>query len=56
MAKNNMINDKKEFQEILALYESKDISAMLAASEASENVMTLKFEKEILTNRNQTWM
>jgi len=55
-AKNNMVNDKKEFQAILALYESKDISAMLVASESSENVINSKFEKELLTNRNQTWI
>lgn len=55
-AKNNMVNDKKEFQEILALYASKDISGMLAASEASENMISSKFEKELLTNRNQTWI
>ena len=55
-AKDNLVNDKKEFQEMLAIYNTKDINKMLELSETSENKLTTKFDAELLTNRNQNWI
>ncbi len=55
-AKNKMVNDKKEFNELLALYNAQDISGMLQVAEKSDNDMMSKFEAELLTNRNKNWI
>jgi len=54
--KNNLVNDKKEYQELLALYNSKDLTALLQASEKSDNAMITKYKNELLTNRNKNWI
>jgi len=53
MAKDNMQKDKEEFQQLLEIYKSKDINAML---ENTENELYSKFDNELLTNRNQNWI
>lgn len=55
-AKDKMANDKKEFKALLALYQTQDISALLSATEESENAMMSKFESELLTKRNKNWI
>ncbi|MDI1255093.1 MAG: TraB/GumN family protein [Flavobacterium sp.] len=55
-ANDNLANDKKDFQEMLAIYKAKDLDKMLEMSEISENKLTSKFEAELLTNRNKNWI
>jgi hypothetical protein len=55
-AKNNLVDDKKEFQELLEIYNTKDVTALLEVSEKSKNTMVTKFENELLINRNKNWI
>ncbi|AWI26031.1 TraB/GumN family protein [Flavobacterium pallidum] len=55
-AKDDMANDKKEFQELYALYQKQDLNGMLEMSKESKNEMTSKFDAELLTNRNANWI
>ncbi|MGK4567573.1 TraB/GumN family protein [Flavobacterium sp. 3HN19-14] len=55
-AKDNLANDKKEFQEMLAVYNTHDLNKMLEFSATAENKLTSKFESQLLTNRNQNWI
>ena len=55
-AKGNMVKDKAEFTEMMEVYKSKDITAMLAFMEKSENKMYAEFKDVMLDNRNKNWI
>lgn len=55
-AKSDLNRDKKEFQEMLALYKTEDVAAMIEFTKNSENVLTSKYDDELLNNRNQNWI
>lgn len=55
-AKDNMKADKKEFTEMMEVYKTKDISAMHAFMEKSENKMYSEYRDVMLDNRNKNWI
>ncbi|OYU81900.1 MAG: TraB/GumN family protein [Flavobacterium sp. BFFFF1] len=55
-AKNGMVDDKKEFQQLYSLYLQQDLNGMLAMSKESKNSMSSKFENELLSQRNANWI
>jgi uncharacterized protein len=55
-AKDNMQRDKTELTEMMAIYKTEDVEAMLAFTEKSPNVMTSKYSDILLKNRNQNWI
>jgi uncharacterized protein len=55
-AKNDMADDKKEFKKLYDLYKQQDLNGMMEMTKESKNVMTSKFETELLTNRNANWI
>lgn len=54
-AKDNMEKDKKEFQQLLEIYKSKNINALLETTGKSEELYS-KFDDELLLNRNKNWI
>jgi len=55
-AKSDLKTDRKELDDLFATYKAKDIEGMLKESKESENVMTSKYENELLTTRNHNWI
>jgi uncharacterized protein YbaP (TraB family) len=55
-AKDNMQRDKTELAEMMTLYKSENVEAMIAFTEKSANVMTSKYSDVLLKNRNQNWI
>ena len=55
-AKSDLARDKKELNEMLELYKTEDIEAMLTYTGSSENAMTSEFKDELLNNRNKNWI
>lgn len=55
-AKNNMADDKKEMNKMLAVYKSEDIEEMLTLTQDSENNMFSYFADDLLMKRNQNWI
>jgi uncharacterized protein YbaP (TraB family) len=55
-AKNDLVNDKKEIELLMEIYQSEDIDAMYKATQESENEITSKFEEILLSNRNKSWI
>lgn len=55
-AKSDLARDSKELKEMLDLYKSEDIQAMVEFTKNSDNAMTSKFDDELLNNRNQNWI
>lgn len=55
-AKSDLAKDIKELKEMLAIYKAEDIQAMIAMTKSSENVMTSKYDDELLNDRNQNWI
>jgi uncharacterized protein YbaP (TraB family) len=55
-AKDNMQRDKTELTEMMALYKTENVEAMVAFTEKSPNVMTSKYSDILLKNRNQNWI
>lgn len=55
-AKSNLKRDTAELNEMLALYKTENIEAMLEFTAKSENVMTSKYSDVMLNNRNQNWI
>lgn len=49
-------NDIDELAELVKLYGDKDLDALVAASEKSENRTTAEFGEILLKNRNQNWI
>lgn len=55
-AKSTNLDDRKELEALFATYKSKDIEAMLQQSRESGNPMTAKYETQLLTSRNRSWI
>lgn len=55
-AKDNMQRDKAELVEMMTLYKSENVEAMIAFTEKSPNVMTSKYSDVLLKKRNQNWI
>lgn len=55
-AKDNMQRDKAELEEMMTLYKTENIEAMIAFTEKSANVMTSKYSDVLLKKRNQNWI
>ncbi|NNT72230.1 TraB/GumN family protein [Flavobacterium sp. IMCC34852] len=55
-AKDNMQRDKTELNEMMALYQTENVEAMLTFTEKSPNVMTSKYIDIMLNNRNNNWI
>jgi uncharacterized protein YbaP (TraB family) len=55
-AKDNMKGDKEEFNKMMAVYKTKDITAMLNFMDESENKMYSDFRDVMLDNRNKNWI
>lgn len=55
-AKDNMQRDKAELAEMMTLYKSENVEAMIAFTEKSPNAMTSKYSDVLLKKRNQNWI
>ena len=55
-AKDNMVNDKKEMTEMMAVYNKKDLNALLEFMDKSENKMMASHNDVLLNNRNKNWI
>jgi uncharacterized protein YbaP (TraB family) len=55
-AKSDLKRDKNEINEMFAIYKTEDIEAIFNFSKKSDNVITSKFGKIMLDNRNQNWI
>jgi uncharacterized protein YbaP (TraB family) len=55
-AKNDLVNDKKEIELLMEIYQSEDIDAMYKATQESENEITSNFEELLLSDRNKNWI
>jgi uncharacterized protein len=55
-AKSDLKKDAKELQEMLKIYKSEDISALIEFTKNSENAMTSKYDDLLLNNRNANWI
>lgn len=55
-AKDDMAGDKKEFAEMMALYNNKDLNGLFALMNSSQNKMYAGFNDILLDNRNKTWI
>jgi uncharacterized protein YbaP (TraB family) len=55
-AKDNMQRDKAELAEMMTLYKSENVEAMITFTEKSANVMTSKYSDVLLKKRNQNWI
>lgn len=55
-AKSDLNRDKKELQEMLDLYKTEDVAALIDFTKKSENVMVSKYDDQLLNNRNKNWI
>lgn len=55
-AKSDLDRDKKELQEMLDLYKTEDVEALIKYTEKSDNELTSGFMDELLNNRNSNWI
>ena len=55
-AKDNMQRDKTELTEMMAIYKSENVEAMVTFTEKSPNAMMSKYGDVLLKNRNQNWI
>ncbi len=55
-AKSNLSRDTEEMNEMLALYKTENIEAMIDFTKKSENVMTSKYFDVMLNDRNSNWI
>lgn len=54
--KDNLEKDKKEFQEMITIYQNKDIEGMLKMMNDSDNKITSENQDILLNNRNKNWI
>ena len=54
--KDNLEKDKKEFQEMITIYQNKDIEGMLKMMSDSDNKITSKNQDILLNDRNKKWI
>ena len=55
-AKSDLDKDRNELNKVLELYKTEDVEAMYTFTQQSENVLTSKFDEELLNSRNQNWI
>ncbi len=55
-AKSDLVRDSKELKEMLEIYKTEDIQAIIEFTKNSDNAMTSKFDDELLNNRNKNWI
>lgn len=55
-AKDNMAADKKKFKKMMAIYDSKDLNAIMEFMKAEENKMYGDHSEALLDNRNKSWI
>lgn len=55
-AKDNMVKEKAEFKELLAIYAAQDIEGMLVMMDESENKIVSDFNDILLNDRNAKWI
>lgn len=55
-AKDNLVKDRKEIEEMIALYQKKDLNALLEFMDKSENKMMAGHNDVLLDNRNKNWI
>jgi uncharacterized protein YbaP (TraB family) len=53
--KDKFVGDKKELDEMYALYKSMDIDAMQDMTATSENKITADYQDQLLNDRNKKW-
>lgn len=54
--KDNLEKDKKEFQEMITIYQNKDIEGMLKLMNESDNKITSENQDILLNDRNKKWI
>jgi len=54
--KDNLEKDKKEFKEMITIYQNKDIEGMLKMMDDSDNKITSENQDVLLNNRNKNWI
>lgn len=54
--KDNLEKDKKEFQEMITIYQNKDIEGMLKLMNESDNKITSENQDILLNDRNKNWI
>jgi uncharacterized protein YbaP (TraB family) len=54
--RDKFVSDKKELDEMYAVYKSKDIDAMQKMTMESDNKITSDFQDALLNNRNANWI
>lgn len=54
--KNNFVDEKAELDQMFALYETKDLDALLAMMTTSKNEITANYQDELLYDRNSNWI
>lgn len=54
--KDNLEKDKKEFNEMMAIYQNKDIEGMLKMMNDSDNKITSENQDILLNDRNKNWI
>ena len=54
--KDNLEKDKKEFQEMITIYQNKDIEGMLKMMSDSDNKITSENQEILLNDRNKNWI
>lgn len=54
--KDNLEKDKKEFQEMITIYQNKDIEGMLKMMNDSDNKITSENQDILLNDRNKKWI
>jgi uncharacterized protein len=55
-AKSNLKKDKTELMKVSELYKTEDLNAMIELSKTSDNVISSKFEDDLLIKRNKNWI
>ena len=55
-AKDNLVKDKKEINEMIAVYNKKDLNALMEFMDKSENKMMAAHNDLLLVNRNKNWI
>ncbi|OIQ17237.1 MAG: TraB/GumN family protein [Flavobacterium sp. MedPE-SWcel] len=55
-AKSNMVDDKEKFKKMMALYDSRDLNALMEFMKAEENKISDDNNVALLDNRNKSWI
>ncbi|WP_333696727.1 TraB/GumN family protein [Flavobacterium sp.] len=55
-AKSELVNDRKEMQQVMAIYASEDVDKMVEFSKKSDNKISSQFDSVLLENRNVNWI